>query len=243
MNKILAGYKTHITSIETNQINAPFIPKGRYYGFDVLAPSLGSGGYIFAKISHNRVLEYLDEDNVVSQKAVAVTPHGVVFLSDEDHPVQIPLHTGTANQTRFDRVVMDFSWEPIEGQDMPYITLVPGAYQVSDSYVGNLYMGLLPTQVVLGIIKVPYGAVFTDCVYTPVDPPSFANNPIDSSNFAKLTENNYFEKVQSVRSQFLTSSNFSSVGNGKSRMVLAESNFLKLNIHGFVTNSGSVRDY
>lgn len=195
MNTILTGFKSFITSTDLNISKAPFFPKGRYYGFDILTSNQGVGNFIFGKISHDEVLEYLDKDNQLQEVGVVQTPHGVSYICNEDIPIQIPVPTNQ-DPTLFTYyiVVVNFLWVNVEPQDPPYISLVPWGPNLSTpSFEADPYAVCNSNQVVLGVIKVPAGATSViHCTYTPEDHPMFAGS---LEGYAKLADQNNFAKL------------------------------------------------
>ena len=195
MKKVITGFKSFITSEQVNQGRAFIAPPGRYFGFDKIVVGDGvSETHIPIKVSHVDLLKYLVTESVTQEQvAVAMTPYGMAYYTDEEISILVPKNTGNS-MYRHNILIMEFTWINSEIVNNPTFRIVPGQDCEDATEEFDIYP-FLPqvTDVALAKIVVnPEGTIFGDCSIIPLKKPSFIGNPLDDSKFAKVDRDNWF---------------------------------------------------
>ncbi len=186
-------YLDPILSSDLNQARIPFLPKGRYHGFDIYTENPGGGGDLPIKITHSDgilgKLTYSDDDNALQEMASIISPHGVSINTLEE--ILLTFNVNVTGVDKYYLVYGSYTFVQAEGGS----PIVFGTYAMGgippEGWNPDTYLSDLTKEVALGYIVLSDGAVpnYDNLTYTPFDAPLFAGQAISgfSSEYLAYT--------------------------------------------------------
>jgi hypothetical protein len=198
-------YRAPVTSPGVNKGRIGILPKGRYYGFDILQPdSKSSHGNPTVLLGHNHKLKFTDEDGI-KEVGVAITPHGVVIHSHAPIPISIP-ENNTAG-VRYGALVMQLNWSSQVPHNNPTFfiemtgTSIPTYANLDEK-----------TDVLLGWVEIEPGASSHADITLHSSPTPFFGDQDLNSHFSRLKVQNIFQSFNGAKKTPITDSDISNLG-------------------------------
>jgi hypothetical protein len=200
-------YRAPVTSPGVNKGRIGILPKGRYYGFDILQPdSQSSPNNPTVLLGHNHKLRFTDGDGI-KEVGVAITPHGVVIHSHTPIPISIP-ENNTAG-VRYGALVMQLNWSSQVPHNNPTFfiemtgTSIPTYANLDEK-----------TDVLLGWVEIEPGASSHADITLHSSPTPFFGDQDLNSHFSRLKVQNIFQSFNGAKKTLITDSDISYSGGG-----------------------------